>query len=86
MVTRLIAGELKPPGHVDLAARDWETLSGVSQRAPGGDCVIAEDSEPRQVQRVAEEVLSSSFLAPPALPYTSCLLFLRVRDTAQNLV
>lgn len=77
MVTRLTAGELKPPDHVGLAARDWETLSGVSQRAPGGDCVIAEDTEPRQVQMVAKEVLSSSFLTPPALPYTACLLFLR---------
>lgn len=38
MVTRLTEGELKPPDNVDLVARDWETLSGISQRAPGEGC------------------------------------------------
>jgi hypothetical protein len=64
MVTRLTAGELKPPDHVDLAARVWKTLSGISREprrrlwySLSHSCVLAisEDTEPRQVQIVAED-------------------------------
>lgn len=61
VVTRLTEGELKPPDNVDLVARDWETLSGISREpqekavAPSCPCVIAKDTEPRQVQIAAKE-------------------------------